>query len=406
MVLQYALCFVIMRLKMTEYKTECAMTIPRFLIPPSQSFFLFGPRGSGKTTWLKLNFPNALFINLLEPDQYRIYAAMPERLRDTLKAHPLATIIIIDEIQHVPELLPLVHSLIEERKNLQFILTGSSARKLRKVGTDLLAGRAVRREMNPYIASELGSRFSLSRALEIGMLPLIWEAQSPEDTLKAYITSYLREEVTAEGLVRNIGNFSRFLEVMSFSHAAQLTATNIARECQVSRTTTEGYIQILQDLLLGSKIEVFTRRSQRALITHPKFYYFDAGVYRSLRPQGPLDRKEDLDGAALEGLVAQHLKAWIANQTQTHSLHFWRTRSGVEVDFIVYGPCGFWAIEVKNSRTLSPLDVKSLHSFKEEYPESTPLLLYRGAQCTTVRDVLCLPCEEFLSHLRIDARLV
>lgn len=310
--------------------------------------------------------------------------------------------IIIDEIQHIPTLLPLVHSIIEENKKLQFILTGSSARKLRRVGTDLLAGRALRKEMHPYIASELGERFSLEKALNLGMLPLVWEAIDPTETLKTYITTYLKEEVMAEGLVRNIGNFSRFLEVMSFSHGSILTTANIARECAVSRTTTEGYVQILQDLLLGYTLEVFTRRSQRTLSAHPKFYYFDAGVYRSVRPQGPLDRKEELEGTALEGLVAHHLRAWIAGQKQMHSLHFWRTRSGVEVDFVVYGPNGFWAIEVKNSQFLSPSDVQSLRSFKEEYPEATPLMLYRGAQRTTVRDILCIPCEEFLSNIRIE----
>jgi predicted AAA+ superfamily ATPase len=382
------------------------MMTPRFLKVPKQSFFLFGPRGSGKTTWLKSQFAHALFINLLEPDQYRLYSSTPERLRETLQAYPAATQIVIDEIQHIPELLPLVHSLMEERKELQFILTGSSARKLRRVGTDLLAGRALRKEMHPYIGSELGERFSLEKALTLGMLPLVWEAIDPEETLKTYITTYLKEEVMAEGLVRHIGNFSRFLEVMSFSHGSLLTATNIARECQVSRTTTEGYIQVLQDLLLGYTIEVFTRKSQRALSAHPKFYYFDVGIYRSLRPRGPLDRKEELDGAGLEGLVAQHLKAWISNQSDTHSLHFWRTRSGVEVDFVVYGPSGFFAIEVKNSTTLCPADVRSLQTFQEEYKEARTLLLYRGKQRTLLRNVLCIPCEEFLRNLRFDTPLL
>lgn len=380
--------------------------IPRTLKIPRQSFFLFGPRGSGKTTWLKATFPSALFINLLEPEEYRLYSAKPERLRDTLKAHPEKKVIVVDEIQHIPELLPLIHSIMEERKDLQFILTGSSARKLRRVGTDLLAGRAIREEMHPFLASELQKEFSLEKALQLGMLPLVWEAQDPLATLKTYITTYLKEEVMAAGLVRNIGHFSRFLEIMSFSHAQQLNTSNISRECQVSRTTANDYIQVLIDLLLGFTLDVFSKRAKRAVSAHSKFYYFDAGVFRSLRPQGPLDRKEELEGAALEGLVAQHLRAWIAGQTETHSLHFWRTRSGVEVDFIIYGPKGFWAIEVKNGTHLSPSDVKSLQTFHEEYPECKPLLVYRGKQKTTIHDILCIPCEELLSGIRIESPLL
>ena len=369
---------------------------------PKQSFFLFGPRGSGKTTWLKENFSNALFINLLEPEEFRIYQSKPERLRDTIEANRGKKVVIIDEIQHIPELLPLVHSIMEERKDLQFILTGSSARKLRRVGTDLLAGRALREEMHPYIASELKERFSLEKALELGMLPLIWEAKDPLATLKTYITTYLKEEVQAEGIVRNIGNFSRFLEIMSFSHGMQLNTSNIARECQVSRSTTDDYVQILKDLLLGDILNVFTRRATRALSSHPKFYYFDAGVFRELRPKGPLDRKEEIEGPALEGLVMQHLRAWIAAQPETHSLHFWRTRSGVEVDFIVYGPRGFWAIEVKNNHSVTSRDVQSLRTFQEEYPECTPLLLFRGKTPTQVNGIFCVPCAEFLLHLEME----
>jgi len=378
------------------------MNTRRFLKVPKQSFFLFGPRGSGKTTWLKEKFPHALFINLLEPEEFRKYQSKPERLKDTIEAYPEKRIIVIDEIQHIPELLPLVHSIMEDKKELQFVLTGSSARKLRRVGTDLLAGRAIREEMHPYIASELKDRFSLEKTLELGMLPLVWEAKQPEATLRTYITMYLKEEVQAEGIVRHVGNFSRFLEVMSFSHAMQLNASNIARECQVSRTTTNDYIQILKDLLLGYTLDIFVRRATRALSAHSKFYFFDAGIFKTLRPRGPLDRKEEIEGPALEGLVLQHLKAWVAAQPEIHTIHFWRTRSGVEVDFIVYGPHGFWALEVKNSSSVSPKDVQSLQVFPEEYPECVPLLLYRGKERTMMNGILCIPCEEFLLQLEVD----
>ncbi len=372
------------------------MITERILKIPKQSFFLFGPRGSGKTTWLKEKFLDSLFINLLEPEEFRLYKSRPERLKDTIEANKEKKVIIIDEIQHIPELLPLIHSIMEEKKYLQFILTGSSARNLRRVGTDLLAGRAIREEMHPYTAFELKSRFSIEKALELGMLPLVWEAKEPLATLRTYITTYLKEEVQAEGIVRNVGNFARFLEVMSFSHGMQLNTSNIASECQMSRSTTNDYIQILKDLLLGYTLDVFTRRATRALSTHSKFYYFDAGVFKTLRPQGPLDKKEEIEGPALEGLVLQHLQAWVSGQSEMHSLHFWRTRSGAEVDFILYGPRGFWAIEVKNNRSVSPKDVSSLKTFCEEYPECTPILLYRGQTRTQVKGILCVPCQEFL----------
>ncbi|MBM3198173.1 MAG: DUF4143 domain-containing protein, partial [Chlamydiae bacterium] len=280
-----------------------------------------------------------------------------------------------------------------------------SARKLRRVGTDLLAGRAIREEMHPYTAFELKERFSLEKALELGLLPLVWEAKEPRATLKSYITTYLKEEVQAEGIVRNIGNFARFLEVMSFSHGMQLNTSNIARECQVSRSTADDYVQILKDLLLGCTIDIFTRRATRALSAHSKFYYFDAGVFRALRPQGILDKKEEMEGPALEGLIMQHLRVWISCQEESHSLHFWRTRSGVEVDFVVYGPRGFWAIEVKNNSSISPKDVQSLKTFYEEYPECTPFLLYRGKTRIMVKGILCIPCGEFLLQLETSELL-
>ena len=375
------------------------MYISRFFHAPSQSFFLLGPRGTGKTTWLRQKYPDALWINLLEPDIFRFYSAQPERLRDSLLAYPEKKTIIIDEIQMLPNLLTLIHSIIEEKSSYQFILTGSSARKLRREGVDLLAGRALLRHMHPFIASELKAHFQLEKALTQGMLPLVWDSANPESVLKSYCALYLKEEVYAGGLVRNVGNFSRFLEIISFSHANILTTTNIARECNVSRNTADSYLQILKDLLLAFTIPVFTKRAQRALSTHPKFYLFDSGVFSSIRPKGPLDRPQEIQGAALEGLVAQHLRAWIDSQQENYELAFWRTRSGLEVDFVIYGAGGFWAIEVKNSMNISPKDLHGLEAFREEYPEAHVLLLYRGKQRIIQKGILCLPCEEYLKHI-------
>jgi predicted AAA+ superfamily ATPase len=179
-----------------------------------------------------------------------------------------------------------------------------------------------------------------------------------------------------------------------------LNLSNISRECQISRKTVEGFVEILEDLLLGIKVPVFTRRARRELAAHPKFYFFDAGVFQANRPAGPLDSPEGIDGPALEGLVAQHLSAWCDYTGGNHRLHFWHTRSQVEVDFIVYGESGLYAIEVKNSRKVRPEDLRALASFGGDYPKSQRFLLYRGKERLLRDNVLCMPCEEFLLLLR------
>jgi predicted AAA+ superfamily ATPase len=317
-----------------------------------------------------------------------------------MEAHPQRRTVIIDEVQKLPELLPLVHSLIERDKQLQFVLTGSSARKLKRSGVDLLAGRAVLRQLAPYMAAELGARFRLSDALTLGMLPLVLGSTDPKDTLRSYAALYLREEVQMEGLVRNVGNFSRFLEVLAFSHASVLNMANIARECEIGQKAVEGFLNIVEDLLLAFRLPIFTRRAQRVTVKHPKFYYFDTGVFRSLRPYGPLDRPEEIEGVALEGLVAQHLRAWIAYTEEPHQLFFWRTRSGVEVDFVVYGPSEFVAVEVKNAARIHAKDLTSLKAFRQDYPQSRQLLLYRGDERRTIDGIACLPCVDFLRALQ------
>jgi predicted AAA+ superfamily ATPase len=363
------------------------------------SFFLFGPRGTGKTTWLKAIFPDALRIDLLDPEHERRFAARPERLRELTDARPGPGVVVVDEVQRVPGLLPVVHALMESRPELRFVLTGSSARKLRRSGEDLLGGRAVQCAMPPFLACELGDGFDLERALERGLVPVVHASADPPATLRGYAGLYVQEEVRAEGLVRSLGGFARFLEVASFSHGQVLTVSNLARECAVSRKTAEGYLSILEDLLLCFTLPVFSRRASRALTSHPKFYYFDAGLFRALRPAGSLDRPEEIGGAALEGLVAQHLRAWIALRGRNESLSFWRTRAGNEVDFVLYGPGIFAAIEVKNARAPDNRDFSGLRSFGEEYPEAARILLHRGRERAVERGTLCLPVEEFLRSL-------
>ncbi len=373
-------------------------TVSRFFQAPKQSFFLFGPRGTGKSTWLKRYYPESVMIDLLAPELFRLYSARPERLREITSGSEGKTI-IIDEVQKVPELLDVVHELLEDGNGIQFILTGSSARKLKRTGVDLLAGRAIVKTMHPFMAAELGESFSLAKSLQIGLVPLITNALSPQETLASYVALYLKEEVQMEGVVRNIGAFSRFLEAVSFSHGSTINVSEVARECQVKRKTVDNYLAVLDDLLLSFRVPVFSRRAKRHLISHPKFYYFDSGVYRSLRPAGPLDSPQETDGAGLEGLVAQHLRAWIAYGNKPCNLYYWRTKSGVEVDFILYGQDTFWAIEVKNSAKINNKMLKGLTAFQEDYPEARALLLYRGNERLKINNTLCLPCEQFLRNM-------
>jgi predicted AAA+ superfamily ATPase len=371
----------------------------RFFKPARQSFFLLGPRGTGKTLWTRRAYPGALRVDLLEPDVQRQLAARPERLRAIVAGAPRARTVVIDEVQKVPELLDVVHALIEEPRGIRFVLTGSSARKLRRGGVDLLAGRAAVRRMHPFMAGEVGA-FDLGRALKLGMLPIVLGAAAPSDVLKSYVSIYVREEVQLEALVKNIGAFQRFLEAVSFSHGALLNVSNVARDCEVERKTVEGYVGVLEDLLLAWRLPVFARRAQRALVAHEKLYLFDCGVFRSLRPAGPLDRPEEIDGAALEGLVAQHLRAWIDYRGKDEALYFWRTRSGVEVDFVVYGSSGITAIDVQRTRTLRPADLRGLRAFLEDYPQATAILLYGGRERTQENGITCVPIESWLSELR------
>ena len=370
----------------------------RFLEIPDQSFFLFGPRGTGKSTWLRHELPGALFVDLLRPEVYRELSARPERLRELALGAPERSTVVVDEVQRVPELLNVVHEFIESPHARRFVLTGSSARKLRRGGVDLLAGRALLRSLHPFMAAEI-EQFHIDSALRQGLLPLVVASERPQDVLQAYATLYLEQEVQMEGLTRNVGNFARFLEVISFSHGAVLNVSNVARECQLERRTVAGYVEVLEDLLLCFRVPVFTRRARRQTSTHPKFYLFDAGVFRSLRPRGPLDRPQEIDGAALEGLVAQHLRAWAAYSGDGAELFFWRTRAGVEVDFIVYGEAGFWAIEVKNSARVDPRDLRPLKSFAEDYPECQPIFLYRGENPLQIDGIRCLPAGDFLRSL-------
>ena len=368
-----------------------------FDLPAEQSCFLFGPRGTGKSMWLRHLLPEAVYVDLLDPATYRQLAARPERLRELLAGAP-ARPVVVDEIQRLPELLTVVHALLEEPAPPRFVLTGSSARKLRRAGVDLLGGRALERAMHPFMAAEL-PRFDLERALALGMLPLVLGAAAPQDTLAGYVSLYLEQEVRAEGFARNVGNFHRFLEAAAFAHAMQLNMAGVARECAVHAKVVAAYIGVLEDLLLAFRLPVFRKRAKRAATAHEKLYFFDAGVFRSLRPTGPLDRPSEIDGQALEGLVAQHLRAWAAYSRAGAALYFWRTRGGSEVDFVVYGAHGLFGIEVKNAAAVHRHDLRGLRAFRQDYPEAETVLLHRGGDRLRIDDTWCLPVADFLRAL-------
>ena len=374
-------------------------TIRRFLRPPAGHFFLFGPRGTGKSTWLAQEFPDALRLDLLAPDVLRTYQARPERLRERIAAEPGVNTVVIDEVQKAPQLLDVVHSLVEERAGPRFVLTGSSARKLRHGAANLLGGRLVAAQMPPFLAAELGDAFDLQRALQIGLVPLMWQAPDPAATLAAYASLYLQEEVQAEALVRQVGDFARFLEVISFSQGSLLNLAALAREAEIPRKRAESYLGILEDLLLGYRLPVFQRRAQRQLVQHQKFYLFDAGVFRSLRPRGPLDAPEEIDGMALEGLVAQHLRALCQLRADGTSLSFWRTRAGLEVDFVLYGPDVFMAVEVKRSARVHRRDLSALRAFREDYPEATCCLVSFAPEPLVIDGIRCEPLDPWLRAL-------
>lgn len=371
---------------------------PRLLrAPQQQSFFLFGPRGTGKTNWVKHAYPSALVIDLLGGERFHFLNARPERLAELIPPK-FDDWVFIDEIQRVPELLNEVHRLIEERK-LRFILTGSSARKLRRQGANLLAGRALTRAMHPLCAVELGADFDILKASQFGGLPMAVTAQNPTDFLSSYVTTYLREEVQQEGLVRNIGTFGRFLESASFSQGGLLNVAEVARECGVAAKVAGDYFTLLEDLLLSVRLPVFSRRAKRKTISHSKFMFFDVGVFRTLRPRGPLDAAAEVLGPSLETLVWQELRAVNEGLELGYKISFWRTTSDHEVDFVLYGPQGFYAIEVKATGNLRGRDLTGLLEFHQEYPEARCICLYTGAEAYHQGAIEVLPLESTLKSL-------
>ncbi len=362
------------------------------------SFFLFGPRGTGKTSWLRSEIPNGLFIDLLNQEIFFELLQNPHRIEEMIPKG-FANWIIIDEVQKIPDLLNEVHRMIESYR-YRFILTGSSARTLKRKGTNLLAGRALYYKMFPLTAVELGADFQIEKSLKVGQLPTVHDqGVEAKEYLKSYIHVYLREEVMQEGLTRNAGAFARFLQTASFSQGSLLNVSEIAREVGVERTTVEEYFQITEDLLLSTRLPVFTKRAKRKTITHSKFYYFDVGVYRTLRPMGPFDSPEEAEGPALESLVLQEIQAINSYFDYGYEIYFWRAVDQMEVDFVLYGPKGLIAIEVKRSKKIHSDDLKGLQAFQEDYPTAKLYLFYGGNQRLYFNNIVAIPVSDALLTL-------
>jgi uncharacterized protein len=330
----------------------------------TETFFLWGPRQTGKTTLLRQAYPDAVWLDLLKADEFRRYLDRPELLRQELAARP-ARQVVIDEIQKVPHLLDEVHWLIENTATC-FALCGSSARKIKRGAANLLGGRAIRYELFGLTAHEIGRDFDLVRMLNHGYLPRIYTSERAARLLGAYVADYLKEEIAAEGLVRNLPAFSRFLDVAALSDADLVNFSNIARDCGVSSHTVKSYFEILEDTLLGRWLPAYTKRPKRRVIAAPKFFFSDVGVVNQLCRRGTIQPGGELFGKAFENWVFHELLAAGARNEHDIQLSYWRLASGIEVDFIV-GAMQV-AIEVKATARVTGDDLRGLRQLVVDHP--------------------------------------
>ena len=365
--------------------------------PDHKSFFLFGPRGTGKTTWVRTAFPGAIYLDLLEAELFVDLTANPQRLSRYIPAG-FEGWLVLDEIQRVPELLNEVHRLIES-EGRRFVLTGSSARKLRRKGVNLLAGRALTYSMHPLSASELRDDFDLEHSLRYGQLPAVYVEKDPKKYLQAYVGTYLEEEIRQEGLARHLSSFARFLEAASFSQGSVLNVSAVARECGVQRKTVEGYFSVLESLMIAHRIPAFTKRAKRRLVAHPKFYFFDTGVYRTIRPMGPLDSPEEAEGPALETLLLQEILAINDSLNLGYGIFYWRTSTGREVDFVLYGERGLHAFEIKRTARVDEPMLGGLKAFLNDYPVAKTHFIYMGSRRMREGDIDVVPARLLFEEL-------
>ena len=327
------------------------MFLPRILKAPKQSFFLMGPRSSGKSTWLGATFKDAHVINLLSEDTYQRLLASPGLFANELRAVPGGKWVIVDEVQRLPDLLNEVHRFIEE-KRMRFVLCGSSARKLKRAGVNLLAGRAFHRSMHPFVPEELGTRFNLEKALRYGLLPIVWDSSAKEETLATYAQLYLKEEIQTEALVRNLPGFARFLPIAALFHGQNVNVTNIAREAGVARTTVAGYLDILEETLLCFRLPAYEAKLRVRERKLPKWYWCDPGIVRIMKRTKGSPAPEER-GALFEGLVAQLLRAYRNYRDTFDEMYYWApsSSSNTEVDFLLVRGADLLAVEAKSGHT-------------------------------------------------------
>jgi len=370
----------------------------------SESCFLWGPRQTGKSTLLKTLYPDAKRYDLLLSDQYQRLILHPGLIREEclangLKAENQTSPIIVDEVQKIPILLDEIHWLIENRK-LRFILCGSSARKVKRGRGNLLGGRAVRYELHALVYPEIPD-FSLERALNAGLLPRHYQSANPRQLLQAYVGDYLKEEIAAEALTRNIPAFSRFLQIAALTNGELTNYNNIASECGVSAPTVKEYFLILEDTLLGRMLPAFRKRAKRRLIGAPKFFFFDIGIVAHLTRRGKVEPGSELFGRAFEHLIYMELTAHSAYSEEIYPIAYWKTASGFEVDFVL-GENEI-AIEVKSTGMVTNKHMKGIRAFKEEYQSRSYIVVSMDTNPRRTEDgIEILPWQIFLDRLWAD----
>ena len=359
-----------------------------------ESLFLWGARQSGKTTLLKEKFPDALFIDLLLSNEYEQLLRNPSLLRERVLAFPKEKVIVIDEVQRLPNLLNEVHWLIENRGNL-FILCGSSPRKIIHSGENLLGGRALRYHLYPLVSAEIND-FDLARAINQGTLPRHYLSNIPAKLTSAYIGNYLKDEILAEARIRNIAAFSSFFEAAAFSNGKIVNYQNIASDCGVSAKTVKDYFTILQETLIGHFVPSFQKRPKRRVILAPKFYFFDLGITNYLLKRGTISMEGELFGKAFEHFIFLELLAHSSYSDLHYPIYYWRTASGLEVDFIIGNQI---ALEVKGKKNITAKDLKNLKQFAEEYPEFRLMLVSNESWPRQHENITILPWKDFLYQL-------
>ena len=375
----------------------------RLLKAPEQSFFLFGMRGAGKSTWARQAFPDAHRFDLLDEGLFQSYLRDARLFGRELLRIPAGQSVVVDEVQRLPSLLNEVHRFIESH-GLRFVLLGSSARKLKQAGTNLLAGRALRRVMFPLLPHELGADFDIAEVLRFGSLPVIWQSSAKAETLDAYVQLYLKQEIQAEALVRNLPGFARFLPISALFHGQVLSVAGLARDAGVARTTVAGYLDILADTHLAWLLPAYEAKLRVKERRHPKLYWVDPGVMRAvkreLHPPGELER-----GALLEGWGGALLKAYgepgCGLGLQHDGLFYWApTNGGAEVDFLIQRGNEFTAIEVKAKETLASRDFKGLKAIAELKGIRRRLVVFLGERPFRTEDgIEALPIPDFLQEL-------